>query len=86
MHHADQHNKQHLWAQCGTVSLAAHLAAHHLSWLGHMLRMGEARYPHQVLFCPQPGSHTSWDKQQLRLTRDLKDPQVPTNMHDLQGA
>jgi hypothetical protein len=40
VHRADRHSKQHLWSQCGTVSLAAHLAAHRLRWLGHVLRMG----------------------------------------------
>lgn len=88
---ADRHSKQHLWSQCGTVSLAAHLAAHRLRWLGHVLRMGDERYPHQVLFslmhdagaAPRGAPHISWEK---CVTRDLKDLQVPTNMHDLKGV
>lgn len=78
-------------SQCGTVSLAAHLAAHRLWWLGHVLRMGDNRYPHQVLFslmhdagaAPRGAPHISWEK---CVTRDLQDLQVPTNMHDLKGV
>ena len=41
----DRHSKKQIWAQCNTVSLADHLAAHRLRWLGHVLRMGEDRLP-----------------------------------------
>ena len=46
----DRHSKRYLWSQCGTVSLADHLTAHRLRWLGHVLRMGEERHPYQALF------------------------------------
>jgi hypothetical protein len=87
----DRHSKQHLWSQCGTVSLADHLTAHRLRWLGHVLRMGEERYPHQVLFslmhdagaAPRGAPRISWEK---CVTQDLQSLQVPTNMHDLKGV
>ena len=87
----DRHSKKHLWSQCGTVSLADHLTAHRLRWLGHVLRMGEERYPHQVLFslmhdagaAPPGAPRISWEK---CVTRDLQSLQVPTNMHDLKGV
>jgi len=56
---ADRHSKHHLWSQCGTVSLASHLAAHRLRWLGHVLRMGDDRYPHQVMFSLMHGCRCS---------------------------
>jgi hypothetical protein len=55
------------------------------------LRMAADRYPHQVLFslmddagaAPGGAPHISWEK---CVTHDLKDLQVPTNMHDLKGV
>lgn len=87
----DRHSKQHLWSQCGTVSLAAHLTAHRLRWLGHVLRMGEERYPHQALFslmhdagaAPPGAPPMSWEK---RVTKDLQALQLPTDMHSLKGV
>jgi hypothetical protein len=88
---ADRHSKQHLWSQCDTVSLASHLTAHRLRWLGHVLRMGEERYPRQVLFslmhdagaAPRGAPPMSWEK---CVTRDLQALGQPTNMHDLTDA
>lgn len=36
--------------QCRTVSLAHHLSAARLRWLGHVVRMDEGRMPHVALF------------------------------------
>jgi hypothetical protein len=88
---ADRHSKQHLWSQCQTVSLGDHLTAHRLRWLGHVLRMGEERYPYQALFslmhdagaAPRGAPPMSWEK---CVTRDLQALGQPTNMHDLKNA
>jgi hypothetical protein len=82
------HSKQHIWSQCGTVSLPQHLTAHRLRWLGHVLRMGEERYPYQALFslmhdacaAPRGAPPMSWEK---CVMRDLQALGQPTNMHDL---
>jgi hypothetical protein len=66
---SDQHSNEHIRAKCGTVSLAEYLKAHRLRWLGHVLRMGEERYPHQALFsllhdagpAPVGGPPQSWE-------------------------
>ena len=87
----ERHNKQHLWSQCSTVSLAAHLTAHRLRWLGHVLRMGEERYPHQAMSslmhdagAAHPGApRVSWEK---CVTQDLTALQLPTSMHELKGV
>jgi hypothetical protein len=88
---ADRHSKQHIWSQCGTVSLAKHLTASRLRWLGHVLRMGEERYPYQALFslmrdsgaAPRGAPPMSWEK---CVTRNLQALGQPTNMHDLKGV
>jgi hypothetical protein len=67
---ADQHSMQHLWSQCGTVGLAAHLAAHRLKWLGHMLRTGQTDTytrccAHSCINAgvgPREAPHISWEK------------------------
>jgi hypothetical protein len=84
----DRHSKERLWSQCDTVSLATHLTAHRLRWLGHVLRMGEERYPHQALFslmhdagsAPRGAPPMSWEN---CVEKDLQALGQPTNMHDL---
>jgi hypothetical protein len=83
---ADRHSKQHLWSQCQTVSLKHHLTAHRLRWLGHVLRMGEERYPYQAVFslmhdagaAPRGAPPMSWEQ---CVTRDLQAVGQLTNMH-----
>jgi hypothetical protein len=87
----DRHSKQWLWSQCGTVSLAKHLTAHRLRWFGHVLRMGEERYPYQALFslmhdagaARRGAPRVSWEK---CIAQDLLDLQLPTTMHELKGV
>lgn len=87
----DRHSKQYLWSRCGTISLTDHLTAHRLLWLGHVLRMGEERYPYQALFsllhdagaAPRGAPPVSWEK---CVTKDLESLELPTNMHDLKGV
>jgi hypothetical protein len=84
----DRHSREQLWSQYDTVSLATHLTAHRLRWLGHVLRMGEERYPHQALFslvhdvgaAPKGAPPMSWEK---CVRNDLQALGQPTNMHDL---
>ncbi len=47
---ADHHSLEHLRGRCQVLSLRWLLARRRLSWLGHMARMHEERYPHQALF------------------------------------
>jgi hypothetical protein len=47
---ADCHNIEHLRGRCRIPSLRWFLAQRKLSWLGHMVRMLEEKYPRQVLF------------------------------------
>jgi predicted RNase H-like nuclease len=42
---AGQHSKQHLWSQCGTVRLAAHLAAAHAEVAGSCVAHGRKLIP-----------------------------------------
>jgi hypothetical protein len=87
----DRHSRQHLWDLCGTVSLADQLKAYRLRWLGHVLRMGEERYPYQALFsllhdvrsAPPGRPLMSWES---CVTHDLESLQLPTSMRDLKGV
>lgn len=47
---SDRHRLVDIRKQCGTVSLADHLSAARLRWLGHVVRMDEGRIPHVALF------------------------------------
>jgi len=87
----DGQSREYLRSQCGTVSLADHIKAHRLRWLGHVLRMGEERYPHQVLFslmhdagaAARGAPRVSWEK---CVNDDLISLELPTTMHDLKGV
>ena len=46
----DRHSLQHLWDGCQVPPLRWLLAQRRLSWLGHLARMPEERYPRQALF------------------------------------
>jgi hypothetical protein len=79
----DRHSKPRLWSHCDAVSLATHLTADRLPWLGHVLRMGGERYPHLALFsfmhdawlAPVGASPLSWRK---GVTWTLHAPGQPT--------
>jgi hypothetical protein len=46
----NHHNLEHLKGRCQVPSLRWLLAQRRLSWLGHMVKMPEEKYPCQVLF------------------------------------
>ncbi len=46
----DSHSLQHLWDRCQVPPLKWLLAQRRLSWLGHLARIPEERYPRQALF------------------------------------
>jgi hypothetical protein len=46
---SDRHRLVDIRKQCGTASLADHLSAARLRWLGHVVRMDEGRLPHVAL-------------------------------------
>lgn len=87
----DRHSRKHLWDLCDTVSLADQLKAHRLRWLGHVLRMGEERYPYQALFsllhdvgpAPRGRPPMSWER---CVAHDLKSLDLSTSMSDLKGV
>jgi hypothetical protein len=95
VHCADRHSLQQVWSECGIISFAAHLAAHRLRWLGHVLRMCNGRHPHQVLFSLE---HDAGAAPQGRPTSAGKrvstgsggsagsEPVSGTDMHDLEGV
>jgi hypothetical protein len=47
---SDQHSLQHIWSTCKVEPLACLLARRRLSWLGHVARLKEDRYPRIALF------------------------------------
>ena len=51
---SDRHSLSWLREQCGLASIAEHLMANRMRWLGHVLRMDEGRLPHvALLLVPQ---------------------------------
>ncbi len=52
------HNLEHMRGRCQVPSLRWLLAQRRLSWLGHMTRMPEERYPRHALFSHLLGPNT----------------------------
>lgn len=86
----DRHRMVNIRKQCGTVSLAAHLAAARLRWLGHVVRMDEGRIPQVALFSslhgaakrPRGRPPVRW---QHCVHSDLQRLGLPHQMDDLRG-
>lgn len=55
----DHRSLEHMRGKCQVASLRWLLAQRRLSWLGHMARMPEERYPRQVLFSHLRGAKHS---------------------------
>lgn len=87
---SDRHRLVNIRKQCGTVSLAEHLAAARLRWLGHVVRMDEGRIPQVALFSslhgvtkrPRGRPPVRW---QDCVHSDLQRLGLPHQMDDLRG-
>jgi hypothetical protein len=87
---SDRHRLVDIRKQCGTVSLADHLRAARLRWLGHVVRMDEGRIPkvallsslHGVAKRPRGRPPVRW---QNCIHSDLQRQELPHKMDDLCG-
>jgi hypothetical protein len=52
----DWHNLQHIWSTYKVKPLAYFLAQCKLSWLGHVARLLETKYPHIAFFAQLKGA------------------------------
>jgi hypothetical protein len=75
--------------QCGTISLADHLAAARLRWLGHVVRMDEGRIPQVAQFSSLHGVRRPAGRPPVRwqhcVRSDLERLKLPLKMDDLRG-